>query len=316
MPRRAAAWSSCVLPPRLRPGDTVAVPAPAGPVPPDELRVGLARLSERYRVIHDERLFARSGYLAGDDERRADELNGYLAAPDVRAIIAARGGYGVMRILDRLDANALRRDPKIVCGFSDLTALLSWCVADARVRPIHGPMVVQLGKLPAEDVAWLYRLLEDPLPAGPLPAPAPLARLGKRGGGTLEGRLVGGNLELVTRLIGTPWELDLGAAVFLMEDVGERPYRIDRMLTQLKLAGALDGVRAVVAGEFTRCEDEEGRPPSSAEVIAERLAAFDLPGLADLPVGHGARNFALPLGARCAIDLGQARLILDEAAVS
>lgn len=307
-----AGWSTCGLPPRLRPGDTVAVPAPAGPVPRDGFQAGLARLSQRYKVVFDEQLFEREGYLAGDDARRAEELNRYLRDPDVRAILPARGGYGVMRILDQLDADALRRDPKLIVGFSDLTALLAWAIK-AQVRPVHGPMLVQLGTLPPEDVTWLYRLLEEVEPAGELPAE--LARVGNRGGGTLEGRLVGGNLELVSRLCGTPWHLDLGASVFLIEDVGERPYRVDRMLTQLKLAGALDAVRAVAVGDFTRCEEPDGTPPDVGAVIAERLAAFDLPALSGLPVGHGTRNLALPMGARCAVDLGRGRLVLEEAAV-
>src|SRR5688572_29485978 len=155
--RRRASWSNCVTPPRLRPGDTVAIPAPAGPVPAEGFEAGVRLLAQRYKVVYDEALFERTGFLAGSDDRRADELNRYLADPDVRGIICARGGYGVMRILDRLDAAALRRDPKPIVGFSDVTALLAWSVAEAQVLPIHGPMVVQLGKLPPADVEWLFR---------------------------------------------------------------------------------------------------------------------------------------------------------------
>lgn len=287
--------------------------APAGPVPREAFLAGVKILESRYRVVYDEALFERTGYLAGSDERRADELNRLFAAPDVRAILPARGGYGILRLLDRLDGAALRRDPKLVVGFSDVTTLLGWCVAEAQVRPVHGPMVVQLGRLPPEDAAWLFRLLEDPAPMGPVPAP--LARVGKRGGGTVEGRLHGGNLELVTRLLGTPWELDLGACVLFIEDVNEQPYRIDRMLTQLRLAGALDGVRGVAAGDFTRCEPQEPDGPTALQVIDERLAAFELPGVTGMPVGHGERNLALPIGAACALDLGLGRLILEEGAV-
>ncbi len=314
MKKRAAAWSSCVTPPRIRPGDTVAVVAPAGPIPVEGVKEGLSRLASRYRVIYDDGLFAKSGYLAGDDARRAEELNRALTNPDLRAVIAARGGYGVMRILDLLDADALRRDPKIVVGFSDLTAMLSWCVADAQVRPIHGPMVVQLGKLAADDVAWLWRVLEDAELSGPVPSER-MKRTGAGGGGALQGRVVGGNLEIVTRLVGTPWELDLGASIFFCEDVGERPYRVDRMLTPLKLAGSLDGVRAVAVGDFTRCDDPDGGPTVEA-VVRERLETFDLPALSGLPVGHGERNVALPLGARGVLDLGQGQLVLEEAGVA
>jgi muramoyltetrapeptide carboxypeptidase len=271
-------------------------------------------LESRYRVVYDESLLARTGYLAGDDDRRADELNGYLRSPDVRAIVCARGGYGLLRILHRLDGDALRRDPKLVVGFSDATALLSFCVLDASVRPLHGPMVTQLANLSAQDAEWLFRMMESPAAAGALPGP--LLRIGDRGGGTVDGRIVGGNLELLTRLVGTPWEMDLGASVALLEEVGERPYRIDRALTQLHLAGALDGVRAVVVGDLTRCEEADGSPPSAAAVVSERLGAFELPGVAGLPVGHGERNLALPIGALAAVDLAEPRIILEEAAVA
>jgi muramoyltetrapeptide carboxypeptidase len=312
MPRRAT-WSSCALPARLRPGDTVAVPAPAGPVLPDAARRGLELLATRYRIVVDDAIYVRTGFLAGSDERRAEEMNRYLRDPDIRAIIPARGGYGVMRILDRLDADAMRRDPKPFVGFSDLTALCAWCARSAQVRPIHGPMVNQLGRVPPEDVEHLFRLLEEPRTLGAWPES--FARVGARGGGTVEGRIVGGNLEMMTRLIGTPWALDLGTAIVVMEDVGERPYRIDRMLTQLKLAGALDASRAAALGAFLRSDEEDGSPPSVADVLDERLTTFDLPAITGLPVGHGDRNRAFPVGAKCAVDLAIGHIEIEEGAV-
>lgn len=313
---RKASWSTCSLPPRLRPGDTVAVPAPAGPVPEDAFRAGVEILGARYKVVYDEAVFTRTGFLAGSDERRAAELNRYLADPDVRGVICARGGYGTTRILPHLDHDSLRRDPKLVMGFSDITALLSWCVLDAQVRPVLGPVVAQLPRLPAGDLAWMFRLLEDPAAPGPVPSEAgALVRIGDRGGGTVDGRLVGGNLEMVTRLLGTPWQLDLGASIFLLEEIGERPYRLDRALTQLHQADALAGVRAAVLGDLMACEEPDGKPPGPLEVVDERLAAFEIPGLAGVPVGHGDRNLAMPIGARCAADLAQGQLVLEEGAV-
>jgi muramoyltetrapeptide carboxypeptidase len=312
MPKKAT-WSQAVLPARVRPGDKIAVPAPAGPILPDVARRGLDILGARYQVVVDEGIYVRTGFLAGEDDRRAEELNGYLRDPDVRAIICARGGYGVMRILDRLDADALRRDPKPIVGFSDMTTLHAWAARDAQVRTIHGPMVNQIGRLPADQVAWLFKLLEDPTPPGPFPAV--LQRVGARGGGTVDGRLVGGNLELVTRMLGTPWAFDLGATILALEDVGERPYRVDRMLTQLHLAGALAGVRAVALGDFLRCVEEDGTPPTVEEVIDERLIAFDVPGVSGLPIGHGERNFAFSVGSSCALDLANGSLVVEEGAV-
>jgi muramoyltetrapeptide carboxypeptidase len=312
MPKKTS-WAATIKPPRLRPGDAVAVPAPAGPVLPEAAARGLAILSSRYKVVLDEAIYERTGFLAGSDERRADELNRYLRDPDIRAIFPARGGYGAMRILELLDADALKRDPKPIVGFSDLTAVAAWCAKAAGVRTIHGPKVNQIGRVPETDVEWLFRLLEDPGPPGVLADE--LVRVGARGGGTVEGRMVGGNLEMVTRLLGTPWAFDLGASTLVLEDVGERPYRIDRALTQLKLSGALDGVRAVALGDFLRSEEEDEAPPSAAEVLAERLTSFDIPGVSGLPIGHGERNRAFPLGGRCAIDLAVGRVVLEEGAV-
>jgi muramoyltetrapeptide carboxypeptidase len=315
MPTRRTtwSWSSCLFPAPLRPGDRVAIPAPAGPILPELARPGLELLAQRYQLVVDEAIFERTGFLAGSDERRADEMNRYLSDPDIRAILPARGGYGVMRILEMLDPGALHRDPKPIVGFSDITALHAWAARTAQVRPIHGPMVQQLPRLPREDMEWLFRILEDPEAPGAIPAE--LTRAGDRGGGTVEGRLVGGNLEILTRLIGTPWQQDLGASVLLMEDVGERPYRIDRMLTQLKLAGQLEGVRAVAVGDLLRCEEEDGSPPSAFDVVEERLASFEIPAVTGVPVGHGNRNLALPIGAKCAVDLTEGKLILEEGAV-
>lgn len=311
---RETIWSTCVRPPRLHPGDTIAVPATAGPVPLERFHAGLAILKSRYRVVYDERLFAVKGYLAGDDRRRAEELNRYLADPQIRGIVCARGGYGTMRILPALDAAALRDDPKVVVGFSDLTALLAFGAVAAGVRGVHGPTVTHLAELPAEDAAWLFRVLEDPSPLGPLPGG--LQPIGAAATGSVSGPLVGGNLEVFSRLLGTPWQPPLDGAVFLVEDIGERPYRIDRTLTQLRLAGALDGVAAVVVGDLTRCDEADGSSPRGLEVVGERLATFGLPGLAGLSIGHGARNAAVPFGARCTVDFDEGRVVVEEGAVA
>lgn len=307
--------STAISPPALRPGDTVAVCAPAGPVPGDRLGAGLAVLEGRYRVRTRDDVLARAGYLAGDDERRIDELNGYLRDPDVRAIIAARGGYGLMRILDRLDADALRRDPKLIVGFSDVTALLAWAQAVAGVRCIHGPMVAQLGELPSADVVWLFALMEKVTPPGR--AALSLEPIGMSTGVPVEGRLAGGNLCLLAHLFGTPYSVDLDGAVLMIEDVGERPYRLDRYLTQLGLAGALERCAGALVGELIDCvESKHSDHPDALAVVDERLRRYGVPGLRGAPMAHGQRNLALPLGGRCVLDPGQRELILLEAAVA
>ncbi len=298
-----------IRPPRLSPGDPVAVVAPAGPVPRDRFEAGARILSARYRLVHEERVFARSGFLAGSDEERRSELARALADPSVKAVICARGGYGLMRILPSLDMEALRRAPKAIVGFSDITALHAWS-AHAGVAGIHGPVVTQLGDLPEEDVRSLFELLESPRP------PPPIGGLRVLAPGSATGVLLGGNLELISRLAGTPWQLELRGAVLLLEEVGERPYRIDRALTQLELAGGLDGLRGVALGALEKCNEPPSstvQSPTAEEVVVERLGRLGVPIVAGLPVGHGARNRALPLGTRVTIEGDSLRF--EEAAV-
>jgi muramoyltetrapeptide carboxypeptidase len=283
----------------------VAVVAPAGPVPRERFAAGARILGARYQLVHDERIFTKTGFLAGSDEERAAELSRALADPSIAAVICARGGYGLMRILGRLDAEPYLRAPKPIVGFSDVTALHAWA-ARAGVVSVHAPVVTQLGALEAEDASALIDLLESASP------PPPVEGLRTLVGGRAQGLLRGGNLELISRLVGTPWQLDLDGAILLLEEVGEAPYRIDRALTQLELAGALAGVRGVVLGDFERCEADT--PPAAEEVVVERLGRLGVPIVADAPVGHGKRNRALPLGARAEISDGT--LIFADAAVS
>ena len=283
--------------------------APAGPVPRDAFAAGAAILAGRYTLVHDERIFTRDGYLAGDDDARAAELGRALADPAVEAVFCARGGYGLMRILDRLDAAAFARAPKLIVGFSDVTALHAWA-ACAGVASLHGPVVTQLGRVPADDVAALFAFCESPAP------PPPLAGLRALHGGRGEGPLVGGNLEMITRLVGTPFALPLDGAVLFLEDVGERPYRIDRQLTQLRLAGALDRLAGVVLGDFVGCVEKDGSGPDAEAVLAERLGARGIPVLAGAPIGHGERNRALPHGARARVDAAAGTLEFLEGAVA
>jgi len=306
-----------IRPPRLRAGSRVAVVAPAGPVPRDAFAAGAAILGARYQLVHEERIFARTGFLAGDDDARAAELAAALADPAVEAIFCARGGYGLMRILPRFDGAALARAPKLVVGFSDVTALHAWAFA-AGVTSLHAPVITQLGKLPPDDAAALFAACESPA------APPPVTGLRAIDGGAsasassgpVEGPLVGGNLEMISRLCGTPWALRLDGAILFLEDVGERPYRVDRQLTQLRLAGALDRVAGVVLGDFIGCVEKDGSAPDAEAVITERLAGRGVPIVAGAPIGHGERNRALPHGARARLDAAAGTLTLFEGAVT
>jgi muramoyltetrapeptide carboxypeptidase len=323
------ARASTILPAALRDGDVVGVCTPAGRPPADRLRRGLERLRERFEVrlgpVAQAALDGAPtsspgapGFLAGSDRARAEELNGLLADPDVRAIFAGRGGYGVSRILPDLDPAPLVADPRPIVGFSDLTALLAWAELHG-VRGVHGPVITQLGELPAADVAWLHRVLTDPTPLGALPWP--LAG-GRAGAPTVSGRLVAGNITLLACLVGTPWEVPLDDAVLLLEEVGEAPYAIDRDLTHLGLARALDRVRAAIVGDLTRCLSTPYTPgavddPGPAyAVVAERLANWRIPVLTGVPVGHGERNAAVPFGAPTTVNLADGRVVIESGAVA
>lgn len=283
-------------PAALRPGDQVAVVAPAGPFDRESFEAGLRVLAERYRPLVGEGCFAQTRYLAGDDARRLDELTAALADAGVKAVVAARGGYGTMRLLPalwpKLQASGFR--PKPVVGFSDLTALHAALQA-AGWTSVHGPVVTQLGGQPVDVVDRLVCLLES---AG---APAPPLRGSALAAGVAEGPLVGGNFSILTRLLGTPYLPPLDGAVLLLEDVGERPYRLDRMWTHLGLAGIFDRVRGIALGEFTGCEEPDA-DYGSAEVLAELVAETGLPCVGGLAIGHGAVNQPVPLGARVRLD--------------
>ncbi len=304
---------SLLLPPRLIPGAPVRIVAASGPVPRKELEAGAAVLATRYQVRYDQVLiYAADGFLAGSDEHRLTELAAALADPDARAIFLARGGYGLMRLLPMLDPALLRAHPKAIVGFSDGTALLA-AAARAGLASVHGPVVTQLHRLPPEDHAALFGLLER---AGQGLLLTDLVSLIP---GRVQGPLVGGNLEVFSRLLGTPFLPDLSGAVLLLEDIGERPYRIDRLITHLDLAGVFSAVSAVVLGDFKDCCEAEGSPlksPSVEQVLEERLGRLAIPVATGALVGHGSRNTALPYGTLVELDTRHGTLVALEGAVS
>lgn len=283
----------------------LAVVAPASPFPLDEFERGVAWLRERTTVHVDPRCYSRVGYLAGADDDRAAALLDALCDPDVRCVWAARGGYGVTRLLERHgDAllTTLRAHPKPVVGFSDVTALHAlWARAD--VPSVHGAMVSALGRGDGSRDA-LWSLLRGDAPEAWEGLPALCA------GPVVEGVARGGNLALLAALVGTPWQLDLRGAVLLLEDVREAPYRVDRMLTTLRMSGALEGVAAVVAGDFS----DGGVGPDAItvhDVLRERLEGLGVPVLVNAPFGHGATNRPWVSGARCRVDAAQGRVTLQ-----
>jgi muramoyltetrapeptide carboxypeptidase len=290
-----------IFPPPLHPGDTVAVIAPSGPFDRAAALAGIAWLSRRYRVVYGKTLFARDGYLAGSDRRRIGELQKALEA-DVRAVIAARGGYGLGRIASLVDWRAARRRPKWLVGFSDFTVLHaeSW---RRGVATLHAPMVCALASAtPSARRHWIDTL-EDPM------RERRWAGLARWRGGRASGTLVGGNLAILHSLAAAGrLRFPKGAIVFL-EDIGERPYRVDRMLTDLLAAGHFLRAAGIVVGDFTDCATgPDGR--TVRQVLRERLGTLDVPVAADFPGGHGKRNDAIVLGHRARLDAGRGVLLL------
>ncbi len=290
--------------PALRRGDRVAVVAPAGPFDRPSFESGLKVIADRYRVHFESGILARHRYLAGGDVRRLAELSAALADPQVKAVFCARGGYGALRLLAGLHGVAL--SPKPLIGFSDIVAVHAWLQREGHVS-IHGPVLTQLGRLGAPTHERLFSLLETPAPAEPLEGAETYVD------GIAEGPLLGGNLAVLTRLLGTPFLPPLEGAVLLLEDIGERPYRLDRMWTHLALAGIFRRIRGIVLGSFTGCEERDA-DYSSGDVLRDLAAGIGLPCAAGFPIGHGERNEPVPLGVRVRLDAGERRLSFLESA--
>lgn len=304
---------SLLRPLHLDPGDPVHVVAPSGPVDRDRFEAGLRILETRYRPVFDkDAVYASSGYLAGGDPQRLRALHDAICDDRSRAVFLARGGYGLLRILELMDRDLLRTHPKPIVGFSDATALLAICYGSG-VASVHGPVVSQFGDLPASDLEALFALLEDPSPARLLDGLLELVP------GRTEGPLLGGNLEVLTRLLGTPFQPDFSDAVLFFEEVNESPYRLDRLITHLELSGVLAAINGVVVGEMCGCDRPKNgalQSPSSDEVIAERMGRLGVPVAMGGSFGHGPRNSPLPYGTRVELDTGAGSLTALESPVS
>ena len=292
-------------PPPLRPGDAIAAVAPASaPVSPDRLTRGVAYLERLgYRVEVGRLGEGPQGYLAASDAARLRELNGALRRPDVQALFCVRGGYGTLRLLPDVDYAAARRHPKLVVGYSDVTALHLALYHKAGVTGLSGPMVgVEWGALDAASERSFWDLARGVAPR-PLLGPSGEALQPVRPG-TAEGVLLGGNLTLVTRLIGTPYLPDLTGALLFLEDVGEAPYRIDGLLAQLKLAGILGRLGGLLLGGFTEGDPLPGRPSLSLEeVLAHYTRDLACPVAKGLVYGHFPVKSTLPIGVRARLDV-------------
>jgi len=294
---------------RVRSGDTLAIAAPAFAIDPARFEVGVARLEHAgYRVRWREDVLAVEGYLAGSDARRAEELLGWVEAPDVAAILCARGGYGAHRIMARLDAARVRAAAKPLVGYSDITTLLLWQQRRAGLVGFHGPMFDRDEGPSDLELEHLVRALAgDALP--------PFAGVG-RVGGRVTGRLVGGSLTLLAASLGTPWEVDTRGAVLLFEEIGEKPYALDRDLQHLAAAGKLDAAVGFGVGSLLGCTDPKRETPTADDVVLEILGATGKPLVTGLPFGHESPNLIWPVGVQAELDGDRGELTVLEAGVS
>jgi muramoyltetrapeptide carboxypeptidase len=312
-------------PRRLAVGNTVGLVAPAGPAADDEsVRFSIELLeSFGFRVKAGQHVFERTQYLAGDDRDRAADVNAMFADDGIDAIFTLRGGYGTQRLLPYLDYDEIRKNPKVFIGSSDITGILIAMHEKAGLIGFHGPSAG--GNYSDYALAEFRKVLWEPAARTRIGAAPPIEarpgqverrnRLTRFSPGTARGRLIGGNLTLVSTLMGTPYEPDFRGRIVFLEDVNEAPYRIDRMLTQLWLAGKLQQAAGIAFGKFTKTEDE-GNTFSIEEIIRQRCANLGIPVVGGLMIGHIADKTTVPIGIEAELNADAGTLELLESAVT
>jgi len=302
-------------PPALRPGDSVAVVAPASPFDRAAFEPGLDELRDLgFQPVYDESVFARDRYVAGSAAIRAAALDRAWRDPAIAGIVAVRGGYGTAHLLPLLDPAVVRSHPKVLLGYSDLTTLQMWQLQQAGVVAFQAPMLE--GRLARGAAGYdreaLLRVVSTPEPAGVIADSLEVFRPGEA-----RGVIVGGTLTQLAASLGGPWAFAPPAGhILFLEDVGERPYRLDRLVTQLRHARVFESSAAVVLGAFPGC-DEPGGSPTAREVLADLFADFSGPVVYGLRVGHvEGPSLTLPLGVTGRVVAGSAgQLLVEEAAV-
>ena len=295
-----------IRPPRLEPGDTVGIVAPASPFDADLFDEGIKTLeSMGYRTYVPDDLFERNGYLAGSDGHRIDIFHRLWADSKIRAIVCARGGYGSMRLLPFLDFSLIQKNPKIIFGLSDISALLSVIYSRTGLVTFHGPMVTTLANAPIETrEAMIAAISPDQ------PHKLEIENGAAIHSGSASGRVCGGNLNTLNHLMGTPFAPDFRGHILFLEDRGEKPYRIDRMLTQMKQADCFQNLAGLILGDFIDC----GSPQEIMKIFTEAFADASIPIVAGCEAGHGKQNLTIPLGLEATLDADQLSLMFHQPA--
>ena len=295
-----------IRPPRLKPGDTIGIAAPAGPFDRESFSQGLSvveSLGFRTRVCDE--IFEKTGYLAGPDAMRAQLLNQLFEDPEIQGIICARGGFGSLRILPLVDFDAIRKNPKVFMGFSDITALLTSITTRSGLVSFHGPVVTSLAGASDMTSNTLFSAISSDRPLEVQPAHGAVIQAGRA-----QGAVTGGNLATLCHLLGTPFQAGFKDRILLIEDRGEAPYRIDRMVSQMKLAGCFKGIVGLVLGSFEKCGDPDG----IYHIFEEHFRDVHIPILAGFDIGHGKQNTTIPFGIEAILDTDRQVLSFREPA--
>ncbi len=299
------------IPPYLRKGDTIGMVCPAGFMPPEKWETAVEVLKvEGYQVRLGKTMHSNSEtYFSGTDKQRRDDLQEMMDDPEVKAVFCGRGGYGVGRIIDMLDFRKFRRNPKWVIGFSDITVLHAHINRNFKIATLHAPMAAAFNE--GEYANPYVQSLLSALRGEPVVYHAGSHPDNKRG--VARGRLVGGNLALISHLIGTPSAYKTKGRILFLEDVGELLYNIDRMMIQLKRSGVLDGLSALVVGGFTDSKDTE-RPfgMTVQEIFSHHLQKMPYPVCYNFPVSHEKENYALKVGASYLLEVMRDGVVLKE----
>lgn len=304
----------------LKKGDAIIFISPASK-PADETRISRAAKyfeDKGYKVEIAGNVGKETGYLAGTDKERSNDMNKAFKNKKIGAIFALRGGYGTPRILHRLDYKYIKDNPKIFAGYSDITALHSAFMSQSKLISFAGPMpaVDFHSEIDPVTEASFFRVLTGGEKNLNLMADYHGDDVEFIGKSEIEGRLIGGNLALLTSLCGSPYLPDFKDKILLLEDVGEKPYRIDRMLNQLEINGALSQLKGIIMGQFTDCAEDEGKPTLSLEEIFDRyIYRLKIPVVRNFPHGHVKTNLTMPIGAAIKINFKKALITASEKVV-
>jgi muramoyltetrapeptide carboxypeptidase len=296
-----------IRPPRLEYGDRVAIISPAGPVNPPEIQPSIDVLEEEgYEVVRAPHIFSKHGYLSGTDVARLEDLHAVFNDKSIKAVLCSRGGYGSLRLLEKIDYELIRKNPKIILGYSDITALLLAIYKETGMVTFHSPVAKDLYKNNKRNLGPLINCVTDQanmeidLSEGEV-----LIR------GMASGPVVGGNLSLITHMMGTPFFPATEGSILFIEEKGESPYRIDRMLTHLRLGGVIEHIAGMIFGSFVECGDLE----ELKRIFREFIADLSIPLLSGFPVGHGTENITIPIGLDAEFDTINMKLTFIESCV-